>query len=56
VSDEQLQEHIENRKRIRCVGYMERLFAYQEQTGRNISPVVRGDAEMDYGIRRGVLD
>jgi hypothetical protein len=53
VSDEQLQEHIENRQGIRCVGYMDRLFTYQERTGRSISPVVRGDAEMDY--RLGLL-
>ena len=48
VSDQQLQDHIENRKGIRCRGYMERLFTFQEQTGRDISPVARGDAEMDH--------
>ena len=45
VTDEQLQEHIENRKGLRCVGYMDRVFTYQERTGRNISPIVRGDAQ-----------
>tara|TARA_R110002074_G_scaffold368552_1_gene543093 strand:- start:268 stop:1791 length:1524 start_codon:yes stop_codon:yes gene_type:complete len=45
VTDEQLQDHIENRKGLRCVGYMERVFTYQERTGRKISPVVRGDAK-----------
>ncbi|KKM98029.1 hypothetical protein LCGC14_1162120, partial [marine sediment metagenome] len=45
VTDEQLQEHIENRKGLRCVGYMDRMFTYQEQTGKKISPVVRGDAK-----------
>lgn len=53
VSDERLQEDIENRKGIRCVGYMDRLFTYQERTGRSISPVARGDAEMDH--RLGLL-
>ncbi|MEZ0469002.1 hypothetical protein, partial [Phaeobacter sp. SYSU ZJ3003] len=53
VSDEQLQEHIENRKGIRCVGYMDRLFTYQERTGRGISPVSRGDAQEGY--RLGLL-
>lgn len=48
VSDEKLQEHIENRLEIRCIGYMDRLFTYQEQTGRSISPVTRGDAETDH--------
>ncbi|WP_321832371.1 hypothetical protein [Thalassovita sp.] len=48
VSDQQLQDHIENRKGIRCRGYMDRLFMFQEQTGRDISPVARGDAEMDH--------
>jgi hypothetical protein len=53
VSDEQLQEHIENRQGIRCVGYMDRLFSYQERTGRGISPVSRGDAQEGY--RLGLL-
>ncbi len=50
VTDEQLQEHIENRKGTRCVGYMERVYDYQEHTGRRISPVVRGDAEELYAL------
>ena len=50
VTDEQLQEHIENRKGLRCVGYMDRVFTYQERTGRNISPVVRGDAQELHGL------
>ena len=44
VSNEQLQEHIENRQGIRCTGYMDRLFDYQERTGRTISPADREDA------------
>jgi len=54
VSDEQVQEHIENRQGIRCVGYMDRLFTYQERTGRGISPVSRGDAQEGY--RLGLLE
>ena len=50
VTDEQLQEHIENRKGTRCVGYMERVYDYQENTGRRISPVIRGDAEDFHGL------
>ncbi|WP_096707508.1 hypothetical protein [Phaeobacter gallaeciensis] len=53
ISDEQLQEHIENRQGIRCIGYMDRLFSYQELTGRGISPVSRGDAQKGY--RLGLL-
>jgi len=45
VTDVQLQEHVENRKGLRCAGYMDRVFAYQERTGRGIAPVVRGDAQ-----------
>ncbi len=39
VTDEQLQEHIENRKGIRCQGYMKRLSEYEARTGRRISPI-----------------
>lgn len=50
VTDEQLQDHIENRKGLRCEGYMDRVFTYQERTGRKISPVVRGDAQELHGF------
>ena len=39
VSDEQLQEHIENRKGIRCVGYVARIMEYQDRSGRTICPI-----------------
>ena len=39
VTDEQLQEHIENRKGIRCQGYVDRMLAYEARTGRNICPI-----------------
>jgi len=39
VSDEELQEHIENRKGLRCQGYLDRLLAYEARTGRVISPI-----------------
>ncbi|WP_113913692.1 hypothetical protein [Roseovarius dicentrarchi] len=39
VSDEELQEHIENRKGIRCQGYVDRVLAYEARTGRVISPI-----------------
>lgn len=42
MTDEALQAHIDLRKGSRCVEYMDRLFAYQEQTGRSISPAERG--------------
>ena len=45
VTDEQIQDHIENRRTQRCVGYMDRVFDYQDRTGRSICPVDRGDAE-----------
>jgi hypothetical protein len=49
ISDYELGVHIENRKTSRrCVGYMDRLFSYQERTGRSICPVDRGDAWEDY--------
>ena len=50
VSDEQLQEYIENRVKGRCMGHMERVFRYQERTGRRICPVVKGDARLDYAL------
>jgi hypothetical protein len=39
VTDEALQDHIENRKGIRCVGYVERMLAYEAKTGRTICPI-----------------
>ena len=39
VSDRQLQEHIENRVRSRCAGYVERMLAYEAKTGRTICPI-----------------
>lgn len=39
VSDRKLQEHIENRKGIRCIGYMDRMLTYEARTGRVISPI-----------------
>ncbi|MEH6832499.1 MAG: hypothetical protein V7661_16820 [Sulfitobacter sp.] len=42
VTDEALQAHIDLRKGSRCVEYMDRLFAYQDLTGRSISPAERG--------------
>ncbi len=39
VSDEDLQEHIENRQNQRCQGYVDRLLAYEARTGRVISPI-----------------
>ncbi len=50
VTDEQLQLHIGNRKKGRCLGYMDRVFDYEEKTGRSISPVSREDAREDYGL------
>jgi hypothetical protein len=48
VSDKQLQTHIENRQGLRCEGYMNRLFAYQDRTGHVIAPVARGDDETEH--------
>ena len=39
VTDETLQDHIENRKGLRCVGYVERTLAYEATTGRTICPI-----------------
>lgn len=39
VSDEQLQEHIENRKGLRCVEYVARMMEYQDRSGRTICPI-----------------
>lgn len=50
VTDEELQEHIENREGLRCAGYMDRVFAYQERTNRSIAPVVKGDAQELYRL------
>ncbi|MEP2971736.1 MAG: hypothetical protein ABJP04_05900, partial [Hyphomicrobiales bacterium] len=51
VTDQQLQEHIDNRKGVRCLGYMDRLFAYQEKTGRSVSAAEQGDQSMIYDQR-----
>jgi len=48
VSHEELQAHINKRKGSRCLEYMERLFAYQERTGRSISPAEQGDMSIIY--------
>ncbi|MFG6535700.1 hypothetical protein ACGYK5_17890, partial [Sulfitobacter sp. 1A16787] len=48
VSDDELQERIENREGLRCVGYMNRLFDYQKRTNKNLSPVVRADGASSY--------
>jgi hypothetical protein len=48
VTDEQLQMHIDNREGIRCVGYMDRLFAYQDKSCRCISPAERGELSLIY--------
>ena len=33
------QLHIENRKGLRCVGYLDRVFAYEVKTGKKIAPI-----------------
>ena len=48
VTDQKLQEHIDNRRGIRCVGYMDRLFAYQDKTGRSISAAEQGRGSLIY--------
>jgi hypothetical protein len=39
VTDEDFQLHIENRKGLRCVEYLDRVFAYEAKTGKKIVPV-----------------